>query len=554
MSEADLPEPSCKRQEQFRGDLEQAVRAQSELPVANPTPLEKFIYWLTPNALRRWIKRTNQEVEIQYLRRSRAFDPAWYLRQHPDVARAQMDPAAHYIKHGEGEGRSPSPLFLVDAHRVRAFRRKNFRQCYWVAYLKRWRLEPRMRLCAGVSETPRSSSSPSATPFASFAVQKVPGTTHVLFIGHEASKTGAPIALKHLMLSLEKTNRIQPWFVADGDGPLFDDYAALTPAIRSTDYPISRSSFIHSLARWFAQMEGPKVAVCNTVVTREYAKALHDAGIPVIAWVHELPTSITRFGGGAQTMKTIFQSARQVVYVSRSVQQANNRAFGSAPDFGRVIHNGVTPETSRDGQFREKLARELRIPISAPLVMGCGSIDGRKGVDLFIRVAHNILTEMKGEGTQLPHFIWVGAGTGNEWHTWCIHDAKILGIARQVHFSGERNDIADFYQHSRVFLLTSREDPFPLVSMEAMAYGLPVIAFAGATGQGILLKRCGVVVPYLETDAMAQAAITLLRAPQQCAEVGQAVSRHILEHYSWDRCAADFMGEIDAILAVKRPD
>jgi glycosyltransferase involved in cell wall biosynthesis len=88
--------------------------------------------------------------------------------------------------------------------------------------------------------------------------------------------------------------------------------------------------------------------------------------------------------------------------------------------------------------------------------------------------------------------------------------------------------------------------------MEAMGYGLPVVAFAGATGQGILLERCGVVVPYLDTELMADAVNKLLLAPRRQAKIGQAASRHVLEHYSWDKCAREFLGEIDHILALRQ--
>lgn len=47
------------------------------------------------------------------LARSRLFDAQWYLTENPDVAAAGLDPVDHYLKHGAGEGRDPSPLFLT---------------------------------------------------------------------------------------------------------------------------------------------------------------------------------------------------------------------------------------------------------------------------------------------------------------------------------------------------------------------------------------------------------------------------------------------------------
>jgi glycosyltransferase involved in cell wall biosynthesis len=547
-------DPSFDGLKQRYWDLEQAVLDRSDLPVPQPSPLEKFIYWVTPIALRYYLKAQSQKAEVRYLRRSLAFDPEWYLARNPDVAAQNVNPAVHYVKHGESEGRPPSPLFVVDVRKVREFQRRNFRQCYWVAYLKRWHSAYQIGRPA---HTAKPLPPAAISIFAEHPAKSVPGLTHVLFVGHEASKTGAPIALKNLMAAMVKTKRIQPWFVADADGPLFDEYKALAPSIRLSDcQPASnfRNSFISALAKWCLRLEGPKIAICNTVVAADYARQLHGAGIPVITWIHELPTSITRFGGGAQTMKTITSSSRQIVYVSESVQRANNAAFGLDPDFGKVIHNGVMISQNRDTQFRQRLADELTIPVTAPLVMGCGTIDGRKGPDLFVQVAHKVHSSLKKQGwlAEPPHFVWLGAGVEKEWHAWCCHDAERLGVGRHVHFPGVRNDLPDFYRHSRAFLLTSREDPFPLVTMEAMGYGLPVVAFAGATGQGILLERCGVVVPYLDTGAMADAVNKLLLVPRRQAEIGQAASRHVLENYSWDKCAQEFLGEIDHILAPRQ--
>jgi len=54
-------------------------------------------------------------------------------------------------------------------------------------------------------------------------------------------------------------------------------------------------------------------------------------------------------------MDIISESSQQVVYVSKFVQEANNQAFGLAPNFGKVIHNGVTLNSKSDMHFRQML-------------------------------------------------------------------------------------------------------------------------------------------------------------------------------------------------------
>jgi FMN phosphatase YigB (HAD superfamily) len=51
--------------------------------------------------------------------RRAVFDPDWYLRRYPDVAKSGRDPFRHYVNHGAGEGRDPSPLFSASWYLTR---------------------------------------------------------------------------------------------------------------------------------------------------------------------------------------------------------------------------------------------------------------------------------------------------------------------------------------------------------------------------------------------------------------------------------------------------
>lgn len=67
---------------------------------------------------------TNEDIEI--IAKSELFDKKWYLKTYPDVARAKMNPAEHYLNFGWREGRHPSPRFngvnynnaYTDAHDI----------------------------------------------------------------------------------------------------------------------------------------------------------------------------------------------------------------------------------------------------------------------------------------------------------------------------------------------------------------------------------------------------------------------------------------------------
>lgn len=57
---------------------------------------------------------SRQEWEnVQILRQSKYFRPAWYLRENLDIARGGVDPALHFLRDGHKEGRDPGPKFDV---------------------------------------------------------------------------------------------------------------------------------------------------------------------------------------------------------------------------------------------------------------------------------------------------------------------------------------------------------------------------------------------------------------------------------------------------------
>ena len=73
--------------------------------------------------------------------------------------------------------------------------------------------------------------------------------------------------------------------------------------------------------------------------------------------------------------------------------------------------------------------------------------------------------------------------------------ARHLGVANDVVFMGDQEDPVPYYHASDVFVLPTLYDPCPMVVMEALACGLPVIttSYNGAT-ELMTLPRDGVVL------------------------------------------------------------
>lgn len=95
------------------------------------------------------------------------------------------------------------------------------------------------------------------------------------------------------------------------------------------------------------------------------------------------------------------------------------------------------------------------------------------------------------------------------------------GIAASVVMHGQCNDIASAYMSGSVFVLTSKFEGFGIVIIEAMACGLPVVAFDCDYGpRNIITDRNGILVPYDDDQTMVNALSSLMTDENKRKTIG----------------------------------
>jgi glycosyltransferase involved in cell wall biosynthesis len=132
------------------------------------------------------------------------------------------------------------------------------------------------------------------------------------------------------------------------------------------------------------------------------------------------------------------------------------------------------------------------------------------------------------------HFVWIGSGADTYLDPtfWCVRDARRAGVDDRIHFLGEVEDTEQAFRASDMYLLTSREDPFPCVVHEAMACGMPVACFDGSGGSPSMLRDGGgEVIPFGDVQGMADAVITWLDDEETRARIGLEAKRIVEERY-----------------------
>jgi glycosyltransferase involved in cell wall biosynthesis len=95
--------------------------------------------------------------------------------------------------------------------------------------------------------------------------------------------------------------------------------------------------------------------------------------------------------------------------------------------------------------------------------------------------------------------------------------AQQLGIAKQVHFLGYRQDIPTLIQAANAVLLVSQQEGLPRSIMEAMCLNTPVIGSNIRGTQDLLSNGCGLLVPLGDTNALAQAMSQVVEDPDSLA-------------------------------------
>ena len=345
---------------------------------------------------------------------------------------------------------------------------------------------------------------------------------------------------------------VECWVVLKRGGELADAFARVAPTLdidALAAQGMCATQVAETIARRYRDYSSRGIAICNTVEVTDFHLAFAEHKTPVLAWVHELGVSIAHLGGQA-IIDQISAASRRIIVPADAVRDDLITRYAVSPVLLRTVYYGLEPRTRDLAQVRQVIRREVRrelgIPEEAPIVLGCGPIDFRKGTDLFAQLCRLVLTGSRAEEpASKAWFVWVGSRVHDlNSERWLLHDAQYGTRESRLVFTGARETTIPYFLAADLFALTSREDPCPFVNLEAMESGLAVVAFEDCGGAPEVLNGAGACVPYLDVAAMANKVRELLNDPAKRTAMGQQGQATIREHFNWDR----FMEEFTRIL------
>lgn len=375
----------------------------------------------------------------------------------------------------------------------------------------------------------------------------------ILFIGHDANRAGAQLVLLQ-MLRLLRERQIPTQLLLGDGGPLEEEYRQVTEVIRYPrpvrqlygrviDKGLRMTGVWSALERRRGQRQQQAmrqhmdaqsvgVIVVNTVASAGLYRAIAETvPAPMMLFVHELAMSVQMYSQ-PDDLRFLLDRASHLIAVSQAVADYYHNVHRYPVDrISRLQFIDIRSLNQRIDMAKSgpSIREQMGLPADALLVGACGNAEWRKGNDLF-----NVLATLTVEQnpTRPVYFVWVGIPRSNPWYNDLWLDVVKADLTDRIRYVEPTPDVLRYMVQFDVFALTSREDPYPLVVLEAGLCGVPVVCFDGAGGAPELVETdAGRVVSYLDLAAMSRAVGDLLEQPALRRSMGQRLKEKILERH-----------------------
>lgn len=227
----------------------------------------------------------------------------------------------------------------------------------------------------------------------------------------------------------------------------------------------------------------------------------------------------------------VLNHCRRVICLSRSLADATI-ALGVNPNRVTIIPNGVDTE-----KFSPPPSpREL-------LLLSVGSLIERKGMKYLIQAMPHIMQQM-------PDYRLVIIGDGPQ-KAELVALAESLGVASTITFAGIQThaQVSKWMRRARLFVMPSLEEALGQVLLEALATGTPCVATRIGGIPDVVSPDVGLLVPPADPAALANAIVSILRAPEQWHTMSQHARLVAVERFSSQRIAARLIEIYRQVLA-----
>lgn len=356
----------------------------------------------------------------------------------------------------------------------------------------------------------------------------------MIVLAHNASLSGAPILLYNLLLLLKNSSEIEISMVVIGrPGPLLNQFEQHFPIVlmKPEGYAnegslLKRLSGILrnriKLVRVIASIATADLVFSNTVVNGRLLKRISFLKKKTITYVHELEQVLAYYSENGITTNSL-QYSSLFAYPSLRVKQVLQQRYDIPVDklmrlsyYLPVNHQQLNDVAAREF-FVQEFRKRFALGEDGLLIVGMGKISHRKGTDIFVNICEQVNRKNKN-----IRFCWIGDAENNEEQDAINRLVTEKNLGDQIVFTGALPH--NYYNLAAfdLFLLSSREDPYPLVVLEAGLMGVPAICFENSGGIAEFTGNdAGWVIPGFEINLAAERILQLYDQKEICREKGR---------------------------------
>ena len=322
----------------------------------------------------------------------------------------------------------------------------------------------------------------------------------ILFITPHGGHTGSEILIWQLMQELHRRGKEVAWFSRNRGGLFSQRNEVGFPA----EFYQQQTSFLNSiyeglyakaakrtpadaaLLRYHAQFK-PDLWYLNTATMPDVAAMARRLGIPYVVHFQELTSSFDDHR--AEPFLAMLEGATKLIGCSAIVRQRIEQISSRKTE---LLHSFIDHNRLQVRQSASAIRTKTGLPAEAFVWVMAGTESLRKGYDLI----PDLLTHLPDNAW----IAWLGKPRDTALRTYVeqrVKHEKLRYVALGEHF----DDYYDYLNAADGFVLTSREDPHPVVMIEAAALGKPIAAFnSGGVAEFLLPGMGGVVNSFDPAD------------------------------------------------------
>ena len=325
----------------------------------------------------------------------------------------------------------------------------------------------------------------------------------------------------------------------------------LVPVLRQAGVPVhvagfSRPRQLMAAPRWIHDLlKRGRYDALHTHLARANLSgrvAASLAGVPVTSTYHDTdyePEVLGDNPGHRRWKQKAYQLADglsiracpRVVAVSHYVARSIARRLHIPPDRVQVVYNGVPGDLVQEVPEATHLERrrELGLPATARVVLQVGRLCHQKGQKDTLIAAKHLREERD--------VLWVLVGEGPLWED--LERVRASeGLQERVRLAGGQREVVPFLQAADVFVFPSVHEGLGIAALEAMAVGLPVVAYGiGPLREFIQEGRTGLLLPPGDCIGLAEAVRSLVWDRETAAAMGARGRRVVQEGFLIDATA-----------------